>query len=131
MQGRNFDNYVFDYRKVESENLKISGADSFYFSEYKILELKQRLNNRKISNIFDLGCGDGSSSFFLNKYFPEAKIYGVDISIESIRIAVSKKYPIVFSANMMEILFPLTIGFSISFLFHASYTMFPYIFMIT
>ena len=93
MQGQNFDNYVSDYRKVESKQLKISGADSFYFSEYKVLELKKRLNNRKISNILDLGCGDGSSAVFLNKYFPEAKIFGVDISIESIRSADGKNIP--------------------------------------
>ncbi len=116
MQGQNFDNYVFDYRKIESENVKISGADSYYFSEYKILELKERLNNRNISSILDLGCGDGSSLFFLNKYFPETKIYGIDISMESIRIAVNKNIPntfcckydgnvIPFNNNLFDIVF--------------------------
>ena len=36
-----FDQFASDYRQIHTENInKVSGADSEYFSEYKIKEIK-------------------------------------------------------------------------------------------
>ncbi len=69
----------------------MSGADSDYFSEYKIVELLKFEDKNQSLKILDFGCGDGNSSVYIKKHFPNAIIYGVDVSKESVSLAVKKK----------------------------------------
>ncbi|HNV96870.1 MAG TPA: class I SAM-dependent methyltransferase [bacterium] len=85
-----FDLFAKDYRKIHNENLKISGANSNYFTEYKILEVKRSEKGKKIESIFDFGCGDGTSLVYFRKHFPSADLCGVDVSLKSIEEANSK-----------------------------------------
>jgi len=87
----NFDEHALNYRETHDKVVEISGADSDYFSEYKIIELLKFENPHKNLRILDFGCGDGNSSVFIRKHFPNANIFGIDISEESIRIAKEKK----------------------------------------
>lgn len=89
----NFDEFAQDYRSIHNKNIKISGANSDYFSEYKITELLQHESSSTPIKILDFGCGDGNSVVYLRKYFPEATISGVDVSEKSIAIAQSKQIP--------------------------------------
>lgn len=83
---RQFDKFAEDYREIHTENvLKVSGADSDYFTEYKIAEISKFINNGKVW--LDFGCGDGNSARFILKYFPQSQYYGVDVSSESIEVA--------------------------------------------
>lgn len=85
-----FDRCSDNYRVIHTENIgKISGADSDYFSEYKIKELRDRLNETPAMWL-DLGCGDGLSAQFIGKYFPQTKYYGIDISGNSVDKAKSR-----------------------------------------
>lgn len=86
----NFDEFASDYRKTHDDSVKISGADSDYFSEYKIVELLKHEKSDNFINILDFGCGDGNSSLYLRKHFPKANIFGVDVSEQSIAKAKSK-----------------------------------------
>ncbi len=87
----NFDEYAKDYREVHTHNVKkFSRADSNYFSEYKILELKRYEKSDKESVILDLGCGDGNSEVYFNKHFISSFVYGIDISKSSIAYAKQK-----------------------------------------
>ncbi|WP_171651171.1 class I SAM-dependent methyltransferase [Paenibacillus foliorum] len=87
----NFDEFAKDYRQIHNENIKVSGVDSDFFSEYKIIEIKNNeLNNKKVTKILDLGCGDGNGTRFFRNHFPKAEIYGVDVSKDSIEVAKSR-----------------------------------------
>jgi ubiquinone/menaquinone biosynthesis C-methylase UbiE len=83
-----FDDIAADYRKIHDKNIKITGENSAYFAEYKIKEIRQILNEPL--TVLDLGCGDGISEVYLQKYFEHIKCYGIDISKESIKVALSR-----------------------------------------
>ena len=87
----NFDNHASEYRKTHDDSLKMSGTDSDFFSEYKILELLKFEDKNESLKILDFGCGDGNSSIYIRKHFPNAIICGIDVSDSSIKIADSKK----------------------------------------
>jgi ubiquinone/menaquinone biosynthesis C-methylase UbiE len=87
----NFDKFAENYRQTHDKVVEMSGADSDYFSEYKIIELLKFEDKNKALKILDFGCGDGNSSVFIRKHFPNAIISGVDVSESSILIAENKK----------------------------------------
>ena len=86
----NFDEHAKDYRTTHDKSIEMSGADSDYFSEYKIVEVLKFENPKQTLKILDFGCGDGNSSVYIRKYFPNATIYGVDVSEASIKFANEK-----------------------------------------
>ena len=79
-----FNDFAKDYRELHSENLKITGEDSDYFSEYKIKEITRFFETNQPFKVLDYGCGDGNSEVFFEKYFSQASVFGIDISEESI-----------------------------------------------
>lgn len=87
----NFDHFSLKYRKIHDKNLKISGANSDYFCEYKIKELAKYEKVGNKLKILDFGCGDGSSEVFFEKYFSNSEMSGIDVSGISINIAKKKK----------------------------------------
>ncbi|MDQ6757659.1 MAG: class I SAM-dependent methyltransferase [Bacteroidota bacterium] len=90
-----FDKYAKNYRDIHTANIKISGADSFYFAEMKI-KLLQHFERNEHLKILDVGCGDGTTEIFINKYFSEWKITAIDISEKSIEEAGNKNINCVF-----------------------------------
>ena len=97
-----FDNFSQNYTKIHNQNIKISGESSEYFSEYKVKALDDFYswyNLKKDIKILDLGCGIGKLEKFFSQYFPQAKIWGIDPSQESIQISSreNKNGNIVFS----------------------------------
>lgn len=85
-----FDKFADEYTKVHSQNISFSGESPDFFSEYKIQDLLTLLSLNNLdrhTSILDFGCGVGNSIKYLNKYFPTANIYGVDVSQKSIHIA--------------------------------------------
>ena len=89
----NFDHFSKKYREIHDKNLRLSGANSDYFCEYKILEVKKHEKTKKELKILDVGCGDGSSEEFFSKHFSKSKITGIDVSKVSIKVAKDKKIP--------------------------------------
>ena len=89
----NFDEHAKDYRDTHDKSVKMSGADSDFFSEYKIIELLKFENPKQTLRVLDFGCGDGNSSIFIRKHFPNATIFGVDVSEASIELASKKGIP--------------------------------------
>ena len=86
----NFDEFAKDYRDTHDKSVQLSGADSDYFSEYKIVELLKYEDASSILHILDFGCGDGNSSKYIRQYFPNTIIHGIDVSEQSIQEAQSK-----------------------------------------
>lgn len=77
------------YRANFNKNVWLSGYESTWFAEYKVLKLKELISdlvNKPIS-ILDFGCGDGVMSSFVNHVFVHAEVFGVDQSAEAIEVA--------------------------------------------
>jgi SAM-dependent methyltransferase len=124
-----FDGHAENYRQIHSENVKISGADSFYFAEHKVKLLQQFEKNEKC-RVLDLGCGDGATEIFMNRYFPAFRIDGIDISLKSIERAESRNIPgasftlydgktIPFEDNYFDIVFVAAVLHHVDFSLHA------------
>jgi len=90
-QFDNFDEFAEEYRDIHDNAIKLSGADSDYFSEYKIVELTKTENTKAAFNLLDFGCGDGNSCVYFKRHFPNVTINGIDVSEESIRQAQAKE----------------------------------------
>ncbi|MGN0740550.1 MAG: class I SAM-dependent methyltransferase [Treponema sp.] len=89
--NKDFDTFADDYRNIHTKNVQgMSGADSDYFSEYKICEIAQHLQGKKI---LDFGCGDGNSARFIGKHIKNYEYYGIDISQKSIEKAALRSIP--------------------------------------
>jgi ubiquinone/menaquinone biosynthesis C-methylase UbiE len=88
-----FDKFARDYRDIHNENIRFTGGSSDYFAQYKIELTHKLVGDKQISQILDLGCGDGLSDFFFNSYFPQATISGIDPSGESIQAAMQRGIP--------------------------------------
>ncbi len=87
----NFDEFAKDYDDVHAETLDISGADRDYFSEYKIEEVARHEDQASSISMMDFGCGDGNSVKYMREYFPNAELFGTDVSEKSIEEAMAKK----------------------------------------
>ena len=86
MEQRSFDDFdVFadDYRSIHTQNVKLSGADRFYFAEMKV-RLLQQFETDQVLKMLDVGCGDGATEFFIQQYFPNWQVTGIDVSKRSI-----------------------------------------------
>jgi ubiquinone/menaquinone biosynthesis C-methylase UbiE len=89
----NFDEFATDYRQIHNENIKLTGADSQYFSEFKVKWLREYYGRKQPGAILDLGAGDGTCLTYFSQYFPQAKLSGIDVSEKSIEEAAAKKIP--------------------------------------
>jgi len=88
-----FDSIISQYRNIHNANTAITGANSRYFTEFKVKYSLKLLGDNaflKPINILDFGCGDGLASFYFSKYCPKSSIHGVDISQESVKFAQKK-----------------------------------------
>jgi 2-polyprenyl-3-methyl-5-hydroxy-6-metoxy-1,4-benzoquinol methylase len=86
-----FDQYAHTYNEGHAKAVKSTGFDPAYFHEYKIRELcnhlkSERLADRDIS-FLNVGCGIGESDPFIKSYLPNSRVYGIDVSAESIDVA--------------------------------------------
>lgn len=92
MDKRTFDDFnafADNYREIHTQNVKISGADSFYFAEMKV-RLLRRYEEDLPQQVLDIGCGDGATEFFMQRIFSSWRIAAIDVSEESIRVAREK-----------------------------------------
>ena len=126
-----FDDFAHDYRQIHNKTIRISGADSDFFSEQKISEVRKN-EDADDPRILDLGCGDGNSASFFHKYFPGAEYFGLDVSENSVAIAKAKTIPnaqfshydgmeIPFSEETFDIVFVSCVMHHISFEMHENF----------
>lgn len=91
-----FNKFAKTYREFLDRSLRKIGFSSRYFADYKAREIYNfTINSKKASanRVLDIGCGDGVSTSYLKKYFPEALIIGLDVSSECIQEAINNNPP--------------------------------------
>lgn len=84
-----FDQFAKNYQDIHKKNIRISGFDPSYFDEMKLQKLKTfygEKSNNKI-NFLNFGCGIGKSDPYIRTYFPNAQIFSVDTSKDSLKEA--------------------------------------------
>lgn len=87
-----FDKFADEYRMIHTKNIQLTGVDSFYFAEMKVRLLQPTEKNIKIK-VLDIGCGDGATALFMQQYFSNWEINGIDVSEKSIRVAEERNLP--------------------------------------
>lgn len=90
MNKPEFDQYADEYDRLLGETIPDGLNEDSYFAEYKVALMATRLRAREEMRILDFGCGAGRSLPYLNKYFPDAEIWGYDVSPASLKIASSR-----------------------------------------
>jgi SAM-dependent methyltransferase len=87
MSKPEFDQFASQYDHVLGEAIPEALNEDGYFAEYKIALMASRFGNRKPARILDFGCGAGRSLPYLEQYFPDAELFGYDLSSASLEIA--------------------------------------------
>lgn len=87
MNKPEFDQYAKQYDRVLAETIPEGLNEDGYFAEYKIALMAQLLGDKKPARILDFGCGAGRSLPYLNRFFPDAELWGYDVSPASLDIA--------------------------------------------
>lgn len=84
-----FDKHANEYREIHTQNVKLTGGDSFYFVNQKVLILKENENSNNLQ-MLDVGCGDGETEVFIQKHLPGWKVNAIDVSAASVKTANEK-----------------------------------------
>lgn len=89
-----FDKFAKNYDDGHAKAVKMSGFEPSYFHEYKLREVADCLRSKwlldKRLKLLNYGCGTGNSEKYIKKYLPNASVYSIDVSEESIKVAREK-----------------------------------------
>jgi 2-polyprenyl-3-methyl-5-hydroxy-6-metoxy-1,4-benzoquinol methylase len=87
MKKPEFDKYAARYDNLLTEAIPEGLNEDGYFAEYKIALISNRIQQISPLKILDFGCGGGRSLPYLDKYFPNAELWGFDVSSSSLKSA--------------------------------------------
>lgn len=90
MKKPEFDQYADEYDRILGATIPDGLNEDGYFAEYKVALMAMRLQGRKVARILDFGCGAGRGLPALEKHFPNAEIWGYDVSHASLKVAASR-----------------------------------------
>ncbi|MGZ8216986.1 class I SAM-dependent methyltransferase [Methylomagnum sp.] len=84
-----FDEFADEYLDMHKKNIRVSGENPEYFSEYKIKDVSNLLASDfpDTGRILDFGAGVGGSLPYFKKYFSQANLTCLDVSAKSLAIA--------------------------------------------
>lgn len=83
MSSIDFDQYAAEYDRILEGQLRFFNRDNQYFAEYKVRLVHDHAAVSP-SRILEFGCGIGRNFPYFRRFFPRAKLYGTDISLESL-----------------------------------------------
>jgi len=95
MQAAEFDKYARDYLETHERNVRISGETPEYFARYKIDEVRRFWTQAGLAEpraVLDFGAGVGNSLPHLSERFPDARLTALDVSAESLAVAM-RRFP--------------------------------------
>jgi len=86
MDSAEFDKFADEYLALHARNIAITGERPEFFAEYKVRDVQEILSTRgrSAARILDFGAGIGSSAVFFRRYFPDARVICVDVSLRSL-----------------------------------------------
>ena len=94
MKSSEFDKFADEYRSLHQATLTASGETPEYFAEYKMKDLKRLVRGTAPSvdrgQFLDFGGGVGTSVPFFRKYFPDARLTCVDVSLKSLEVGATR-----------------------------------------
>jgi SAM-dependent methyltransferase len=90
MSEPEFDRYAERYDQVLGESIPETLNEDGYFAEYKVALMARHLGENKPFRILDFGCGAGRGLPYLEKYFPDAQLWGYDVSTASLKVAAER-----------------------------------------
>lgn len=90
MTDNEFDQFAEKYDEILEESIPGSISENPYFAEYKIKLMSQLLSRQMPEVILDFGCGAGRGLPYLKTYFPDASLWGFDVSEASLDVAGSR-----------------------------------------
>jgi len=122
MKKVKFDDYQKTYNELLQNQVRFFDKNDTYFAEYKIKIVRRYARKDSPAKILEYGCGIGRNLGFLRKHFPDAQVYGCDISGESLETAkreqpgvhlfmlgkerIEEKFDLIVMANVMHHISP-------------------------
>lgn len=87
-----FDSCARRYEEELGKGLAVSGESREYFCRGRVEWLSRRLReiDRNVSTVLDFGCGTGDAAPHLLEHLHADRVVGVDVSRESLQVAVTK-----------------------------------------
>lgn len=95
MEKAEFDRFADEYSALHVRNIALSGEAPDYFAEYKIRDLARECprgsgTDGTAMTVLDFGAGVGTSVPYMRKYFPNADLTCLDVSMRSLEIGKSR-----------------------------------------
>jgi ubiquinone/menaquinone biosynthesis C-methylase UbiE len=92
MDTAEFDQFADEYDQLLEKHIAASGEKPEFFHEYKIKSLCRIAKERNLEpeSILDFGSGIGNSTLFFQRYFPNARLAGADVSQRSLDVAEAR-----------------------------------------
>ena len=82
-----FDQYAERFEEDMRHAIPAAFAEDQYFVEYKMKHVAHRLLGHDVTSFLDFGCGVGHSLSFAKALFPNAEIWGYDVSTQCLEVA--------------------------------------------
>lgn len=82
MDEAEFDKFADEYREIHRNNVRMSGEEPDFFTEYKIREvfnLCSEMSGLKSPQVLDFGVGTGVSVPYFKQFFPNSNITCLDV----------------------------------------------------
>jgi SAM-dependent methyltransferase len=86
VESQHFDSYAERYQEVINTTLAMTGGTTKEFTRYRMAYLRHRLPLLP-KQVMDFGCGIGLAIPELLEAFPGSDVVGVDVSMESLKVA--------------------------------------------
>ena len=85
MHKAEFDKFADEYHALHQKNIRLSGESTEFFAEYKIRDIFElftnRAHNQNPQQILDFGAGIGTSIPYFLRFFPDASLTCLDVSV--------------------------------------------------
>ena len=85
--SHDFDRYAEGYEDALRKSIPKVLVEEQYFVEYKIRHVARCVLGKEVKKFLDFGCGIGQSLCVANRHFPNAELWGYDVSAECIAVA--------------------------------------------
>ncbi|MBW9118305.1 class I SAM-dependent methyltransferase [Rhizobium cauense] len=97
-----FDKYTDNYNELLRESTGFFTSNEDYFAEYKVRLTRKKVKHQ-VARILEYGCGIGRNIPYLQAMFPDAEVFGTDISAASLELAAAENRAATFAVETPEL----------------------------